>query len=200
MVVLMASSRGQLCVINHSLGKLQLYIDGLVQERRISIALAMELRLSCTNPSIYLHDTERNDAKWSFWLTPFQPRFTNTWYFINVFDSLWPSDAIGRHRSESTLAQILASCLTVPSHYLHQCWQIFCKVLWHSLEGNFTGIIQEICPWYKFENYKIKITAASPRDQWINTNKSVSKTLSQKCGTNFAKKCGTQTLFSYSNM
>ena len=28
------------------------YIDGLVQERRNSSALAMELRLSCTNPSI----------------------------------------------------------------------------------------------------------------------------------------------------
>ena len=29
------------------------YFDGLVQERRNSRALAMELRLSCTNPSIY---------------------------------------------------------------------------------------------------------------------------------------------------
>ena len=29
-----------------------LYIDGLVQERRNSSAIAMELRLSCTNPSI----------------------------------------------------------------------------------------------------------------------------------------------------
>ena len=29
------------------------YIDGLVRERRNSSALAMELRLSCTNPSIY---------------------------------------------------------------------------------------------------------------------------------------------------
>ena len=28
-------------------------IDGLVQERRNSSVLAMELRLSCTNPSIY---------------------------------------------------------------------------------------------------------------------------------------------------
>ena len=28
-------------------------IDGLVQKRRNSIALAMELHLSCTNPSIY---------------------------------------------------------------------------------------------------------------------------------------------------
>ena len=30
------------------------YIDGLVQERRSSIANALELRLSCTNPSILL--------------------------------------------------------------------------------------------------------------------------------------------------
>ena len=29
------------------------HIDGLVQERRNSSALAMELRLACTNPSIY---------------------------------------------------------------------------------------------------------------------------------------------------
>ena len=29
------------------------YFDGLVQERRNSIANALELRLSCTNPSIY---------------------------------------------------------------------------------------------------------------------------------------------------
>ena len=31
-----------------------LHIDGLVQERRNSSALAMELHLSCTNPSIYV--------------------------------------------------------------------------------------------------------------------------------------------------
>ena len=29
------------------------HVDGLVQERRSSNALAMELRLSCTNPSLY---------------------------------------------------------------------------------------------------------------------------------------------------
>ena len=33
-----------------------IYIDGLVQERRNSIAIAMELRLSSTNPSIYIYD------------------------------------------------------------------------------------------------------------------------------------------------
>ena len=31
------------------------YIDGLMQERRNTIALAMELRLSCTNPILCLH-------------------------------------------------------------------------------------------------------------------------------------------------
>ena len=30
------------------------YIDGLVQEKRNSSALAMELRLSCTNPSMWM--------------------------------------------------------------------------------------------------------------------------------------------------
>ena len=35
-----------------SLKHMYVYIDGLVQERCNSSALAMELRLSCTNPSI----------------------------------------------------------------------------------------------------------------------------------------------------
>ena len=37
-----------------------LYIDGLVQERHNSSALAIELRLSCTNPSIWLITLGRN--------------------------------------------------------------------------------------------------------------------------------------------
>ena len=36
---------------SHELGN-NYNIDGLVQERRNSIANALELRLSCTNPSI----------------------------------------------------------------------------------------------------------------------------------------------------
>ena len=36
----------------HSRERLGRHIDGLVQERRKSSALAMELRLSCTNPSV----------------------------------------------------------------------------------------------------------------------------------------------------
>ena len=68
-------------------------------------------------------------------------------------NSLWPSDAIWRHRSGSTLVQVMAWCLTAPSHYLNQCWLIISEVLWHSTEGNFTWNAQDIYPWHEFENY-----------------------------------------------
>ena len=41
-------------VVNTEHCKLMFYFDGLMQERCNSSALAMELCLSCTNPSIYL--------------------------------------------------------------------------------------------------------------------------------------------------
>ena len=47
-------------------------------------------------------------------------------------NSLWPSDAIWRQRSGSTLAQVMACWLTAPSHYLNQCWLIISEVQWHS--------------------------------------------------------------------
>ena len=53
-------------------------------------------------------------------------------------NSLWPSDAIWSHRSGSTLAQVMACCLTTPSHYLNQCWLIS-EVPWHLSEDHFRG-------------------------------------------------------------
>ena len=50
----------------------------------------------------------------------------------------------------------MACCLMAPSHYLNQCWLIINKVSWHSCEGNFTGKVQDIYPWYQF-----KISVAS---------------------------------------
>ena len=48
-------------------------------------------------------------------------------------NSLGPSDALRRWRSWSTLVQVMACCLTAPSHYLNQCWLIMIsKVLWNS--------------------------------------------------------------------
>ena len=61
------------------------------------------------------------------------------WRYVFLFiNSLWPSDAIWRHKSRSTLAQVMACCLTAPSHYLNQCWLIISKVQWHPSESNFT--------------------------------------------------------------
>ena len=53
-------------------------------------------------------------------------------------NTLWPSDTIWRHRTGSTLAQIMACCLTAPSHYLNQCWLIISKSHWHLGDRHFT--------------------------------------------------------------
>ena len=47
-------------------------------------------------------------------------------------NSLWCIGAIWRHRSWSALAQVIAWCLTAPSHSLNLCWLSISEVLWHS--------------------------------------------------------------------
>ena len=71
------------------------------------------------------------------------------WKLIIVasgFNSLRPSDAIWRPRTGSTLAQVMACCLTAPSHYLNQCWRIISKVLWCSCEVYFTRYLSHQSP------------------------------------------------------
>ena len=69
-----------------------------------------------------------------------QADFTMTTMSINhvqhtclvlTINSLKPIDAIWWHRTRSTLVQVLACCLTAPSHYLNQCWLIISRVHWH---------------------------------------------------------------------
>ena len=43
--------------------------------------------------------------------------------------SLWPFDAIWRHRTWSTLVKVMACCLTAPSHYLYKCCLIISRAL-----------------------------------------------------------------------
>ena len=64
-----------------------------------------------------------------------EPMMTNSNYYIPYgaartkwVNSLRPSNAIWRHISGSTLAQVMACSLTAPSHYPNQCWLIICKV------------------------------------------------------------------------
>ena len=52
---------------------------------------------------------------------------------------LGPSDAIWWQKSGSTLAQVMACCLTAPSHYLNQCWLIISEAKWHSNKGDSTS-------------------------------------------------------------
>ena len=61
-----------------------------------------------------------------------------------LINSLWPSDAIWRQGSRSTLVQVMACCLTAPSHYLNQCWLSTTKVQWCSSEGKFAWYITAI--------------------------------------------------------
>ena len=62
------------CMIHvQSLHKLTFHINGLVQERRNSSVLAMELRLSCTKPSIYAWASQ-NIMAWSVFKTSAGPR------------------------------------------------------------------------------------------------------------------------------
>ena len=49
---------------------------------------------------------------------------SEAWYISRRYEELnllWSTDAIWWYRSESTLAQIMACCLTLPSHYLNLC-------------------------------------------------------------------------------
>ena len=82
-------------------------------------------------------------------------------------NSLWPSDAIWRQRSGTTLAQVMACCLTAPSHYLNHCWLIISKVEWHSSKGNFTRDTSAIYHWNYLKNQVPKMSLKFPRGQWV---------------------------------
>ena len=71
---------------------------------------------------------------------------------LNNFNinSLWPRDVIWRQGSRSALAQVMAWCLTAPSHHLNQCWLIISEVLWHSRDSNFTKNNSDIYCWNEF--------------------------------------------------
>ena len=59
-------------------------------------------------------------------------------HFDVISNSLWPSNDIWRHKSRSTLTQVMACCLTAPNHYLNHCLLIIKGVLWYSPESNLT--------------------------------------------------------------
>ena len=81
-------------------------------------------------------------------------------------NSLWPNNVIWWQKTGSTLAQVMACCLTAPSHYLNQCWFTISTVHWHSFEYNLTRDTSAINEQNWLENYFPKISLKSPRGQW----------------------------------
>ena len=86
---------------------------------------------------------------------------TTKWECRKQLNSMWPSNAIWRHRSGSTLVQVMACCLMAPSHYLNQCWlssNAFCGIhLTVMSQEVFINLIRGLYfyNWYPF-----------PRGQW----------------------------------
>ena len=66
------------------------------------------------------------------------------------------SDAIWWHRSGSTLTQVMACCLTAPSHYLNQFWFVISEVPWHLPESNITESARAATLYDEFEKYSLK--------------------------------------------
>ena len=77
---------------------------------------------------------------------------TDQWFDFKI-NTLSPSHVIWRQGYMSTLAQVMACCLTAPSHYLNQCWLMISEVLWHSPDSNFTENAKDIYRWNEFEIY-----------------------------------------------
>ena len=81
----------------------------------------------------------------------------------------WPDsrvthcDAIWRHRSGSILVQVMACCLTAPSHYMNKFRLIVSRVLCHSPESYSNINAHESNHYNAFENYTFEIKVASNR-------------------------------------
>ena len=80
-------------------------------------------------------------------------------------NTLWPCDAIGRHRSGSVLVQVMAWWLTA-NHYLNQCWLIISRYHWYSSEGHFTRYLSHQS--LKFRITHLKLHSKFHKGQWVN--------------------------------
>ena len=96
-------------------------------------------KISCRKTTI-----DRQQVGWASMLqhfkgsAQFSPSFQKLSISYGVINSLWSSDTIWWRISGSILAQVMACCLTAPSHYLSQYWFIISRVLCHSPIGYHT--------------------------------------------------------------
>ena len=88
---------------------------------------------------------------------------------VVFFNSLWLINLIWRHRTGSTLTQIIAWCLLAPSNYLNQCWLLIEEALWYPHESNLTASAQ-VTMMYKFDNVSFKNDTTSSNNISKNTD------------------------------
>ena len=93
-------------------------------------------------------------------------------WMAQVVNSLWPSDIIWWQGSRSTLAQVMACCLTAPSHYLNQCWLMISEVLWHSSDNKYRELHLQLDKYNQWFHY-YDVTWASQQHKWLATQRFV---------------------------
>ena len=84
------------------------------------------------------------------------------------FNSLWPSYVIRQDKCSSTLAQVMACCLTAPNRYLNQGSLLINEVLGYLRESNFTASAPTIVLYNVFVNHTFKYIAPFLSGQWVD--------------------------------
>ena len=104
--------------------------------RHLGLAIGNVWRVRRISPTLWdviTHPYPNLKPLWHGWVISWH-YFCRSGYYpcpdLNhgLVNSLLPGDGIWQHRSGSTLVQVMACCLTAPSHYLNQCWLFICEV------------------------------------------------------------------------
>ena len=117
----------------------QPHINGLVQERRNSSALAMELRLSCTNS--------------------FSSALAMELRLSCTNSSIW-------HCRSSTMAEVMVCCLMAPSHYHRNSWLIVNQTPRNTFHWNLTFYANIFIKGDIPENVVCKMADILSRPRW----------------------------------
>ena len=103
--------------------ELQYHITDCSEWREISVTTQ-------TDSTVLLSAIAVSDCVWlCHWMAP---RVTTGMSLLTHCGLVTPFGdmELGQH-----LLQVMACCLTAPSHYLNQCWLIITEALWHSSRG-----------------------------------------------------------------
>ena len=105
-----------------------LFVNVIIRVKRAGVYFALPCSTVAAGDIIMMDDKQGISGR----LCAYSGRVKNAnpSTILLYINSLWPSDPIWRHRYGSTLAQVMACCLTAPSHYLNQCWLIISEVQW----------------------------------------------------------------------